>query len=297
MTRMNRTGNTVADEEQAPVTHGTAQVDPHDGDHGVTIRRTRAMASPPVTTAMRQKDEERADHRRRRLPEQRQASEPDQRPAVGGGEAEHLQGLGERSRREQVAPQQCQHQPDHQRGGEGLLRGAGERGEEGPEPAHGRRGAHAQHQHAERGRPSRHRRRRPSRPQTIRMEASPVSADGEQLAPHDGARADAAPPPAGPGFPSPLHQERAHPEPAPDEEEDDRGGNQSYSWAINRSDATLNFSWYNSAGTQYSAASTGAVSMANWWCLTLFGTPRITGSISMKTGLIRLRELRRALVR
>ena len=128
---MKRTGNTRGDEEVAPVADGAAQVDPDDRDHGVTIRRTRAMARPPVTSGDQAQDEEGPDHRRRRVAQQRQAAEPDQGPAVRRPEAEHLEGLGQRAGREQVAAEQRQDEADHQGGGEGLLGGAGERGEEG----------------------------------------------------------------------------------------------------------------------------------------------------------------------
>ncbi len=63
VTRMNEDREHRGDEQIAPVADGPAQVDPDDGDHGVTIRRTRAMASPPVTSGDEAEDEERPDHR------------------------------------------------------------------------------------------------------------------------------------------------------------------------------------------------------------------------------------------
>ena len=150
MTRMKRTGNTRGHEEVAAVADGAAQVDPDDRDHGVTIRRTRAMASPPVTSGDQAQDEEGPEHRRRRVAQQGQAAEPDQRPAVRRPEAEHLEGLGQRAGRQQVAAQERQHEADDERGRERLLGRPGERGEEGAEAAHGGGGADAHQEHAER---------------------------------------------------------------------------------------------------------------------------------------------------
>ena len=80
---MKRTGKTVATKRRRAVAHGPPEVDPHDGDHGVTMRRTRARASPTVTSGDEAQDEERADDARARIAEQGQPAEADERPAVG----------------------------------------------------------------------------------------------------------------------------------------------------------------------------------------------------------------------
>ena len=61
-------------------------------------------------------------------------------------------------------------------------------------------------------------------PQTTKMDVRPVSADGEHLAADDGSRPDGRGRQAHQRALGALHEERAHAEPAADEEEDHRDG-------------------------------------------------------------------------
>ena len=206
------------DEEEPPVADGAPQVDPDDRDHGVTMRRTRVMARPPVTTGDQAQDEEGPDDRRRRIVQQRQAPESDQGPPVRRPEAQHLQCLGS-------AP-----------GGAGCPRAAPGRGRP---PARRRRplaGVRAKdvtkapRPHMAAVAPT-HSMSTPSgapqsapkaaavTPQHDQDGGQPGDADGQELPPARWRSAGWARRQPGQGPRRALHQERAHAEAAPDEEE------------------------------------------------------------------------------
>ena len=114
--------------------------------------------------------------------QQRQAPEPDQGPPVRRAQAEHLQGLGQRPGREQVAAEQGQHEADDQGGGEGLLRASRANEVRNAPRPHMAAVAPTHIRSTPSGSPQSAPKTAAVTPQTIRMDASPVRRDGQELA-------------------------------------------------------------------------------------------------------------------
>ena len=111
-------------EDEPTVTPGPAQVHPQDRDHGVTIRRTRIIARPPVTNAIR--------HRTANGPRTDEAGScssarrpnPTNAQPFGVPRLSTWRNSGSGAGWQQVAAQEGEDEADDQRGGERLLRRA-----------------------------------------------------------------------------------------------------------------------------------------------------------------------------
>ncbi len=211
------------DEQQPPVADGAAQVDPDDRDHGVTMPAHAGHGEPAGHERNQAQDAEGPDHRRRRVPQQRQAPEPDQGPPVGGAEAEHLEGLGQGAGRSRLPPNRASTRPTTRDAANASWGVRANEVRKAPRP-HMAAVAPTHIMSTPSGRTPVGTERGGGHAPDDQDGRQPGDGDGQELPPHDGAGPDGRRGEPGQCPGGALHEERAHAEAAPDEQEDHRDG-------------------------------------------------------------------------